>query len=621
MGDKYINRKPFLVFLILLFAFLLPMGCATSDESYRLGIQQASQQDWDNSVKSFQEALEANPNDPKIKLLLTRSRKEASMLHMTRGEMLLQNGRYSDAIKEFQLSAAFDPSNTKTGELIEKTKKSRDASHYRKQGDDLVKVQRYEQAREAYKKALELNPDNMKARDALAKYKKPVEKAAYFPVPDEMKKPISLRFKQTPIMNVFEVLTKITGINFMFDKDIKKSKVTLFVTDVSFDQFFDVLLKSNSLAAKLISEKTILIYPDTPAKVKEYQDLKIRTFYLSHLKSGDAVKLLSKILKSREIIENKKLNAVVVRGSGELIRLASNIIEANDGLQPEVILNIEILEVDQQKERQLGLDFSDSITMGIGETTSGISNDTNLATYGSIYDVQRISSKELILSLPTATLNLLKQDSDTQLLAKPQLRVKNGEKASIHIGERIPLRTNRRIESGTGAITYDYQYQEVGVRFAASPEINIHSEVTLQIDLEISSLGPNIGTSDDPQYSIKTRTAKSVLTLRDGEAVIIGGLITDEERGTVQELPGLGSVPVLGHLFSNHDIQKTKRDILMAVTPIVIRPQGVPSSEFIQFWSGQKDDFSLQVPYESIAVEKHGYLDRPAEIESEELDN
>ncbi len=182
-------------------------------------------------------------------------------------------------------------------------------------------------------------------------------------------------------------------------------------------------------------------------------------------------------------------------------------------------------------------------------------------------------------------------------MASPQIRVKNKEKAKIHIGERIPLRSNRRVDVN-GAITYDYQYQDVGIKLNVEPTINLHDDVSLNLTLEVSAIGENVGTTDDPQYSIRTRTAQSVMSVRAGESVIIGGLISDEERRTIRKVPLLGDVPILGYLFSNYDTSDSQTDILMAITPIMVRPQEIPSPEVAQIWSGKDQDFSLRKPYE-----------------------
>ena len=211
---------------------------------------------------------------------------------------------------------------------------------------------------------------------------------------------------------------------------------------------------------------------------------------------------------------------------------------------------------------------------------------------------RRFPSENILLSLPTATINLLKQDGDTNILAKPQLRVKNGEKARIHIGERVPLRSNRRVDT-TSAITTDYQYQDVGIKLEVEPLINIHDDINLKMILEVSALGANLGTADDPQYSIRTRTAQSVLNVRAGETVIIGGLISDEERRAVRKIPGLGDLPVLGRLFSNNNSNDIKSDVLMTITPIVVRSLEVPDQSLTQIWSGREDEFSTDRPFDT----------------------
>jgi len=196
-------------------------------------------------------------------------------------------------------------------------------------------------------------------------------------------------------------------------------------------------------------------------------------------------------------------------------------------------------------------------------------------------------------------------------LAKPQIRVKNSEKASMLIGERIPLRTNRRVDSATGDITSDYQYQDIGIKLEAEPTINIHDEIALKLNIEVSTLGANVGTAADPQYSIKTRNVRSVLTVRDGEAVLIGGLISDEERQTVRKIPLLGDIPLLGKLFHNYNTGDTQTDILIVITPIVTQSQEIPETNVMQIWSGKEKDFSQRVPYESLYEKK--YLDFPME--------
>ena len=208
----------------------------------------------------------------------------------------------------------------------------------------------------------------------------------------------------------------------------------------------------------------------------------------------------------------------------------------------------------------------------------------------------------------------MKQDGDTRILAKPQIRVKNGKKSSFHIGERVPIRVNRRVDSGTGDVTSDFEYQDVGIKLEAKPIINIDDEISMTLFLEISTLGPNLGTTDDPQFAILTRTARSELTVRDGETIIIGGLISDEERRTIRRIPGLGDIPAAGTLFSNYDIEAEETDILMVINPIVTRRQEIPNTEFTEIWSGQDSNFSVNVPYQSATERRNTYFLVPRNV-------
>ena len=586
-------------------------GCATQENFTKQGRQYASMGNWDMSVQAFQKALEKNPKDKEIEILLFRAKKNASLAHLAKGEALLRANRFDDAITEFQMSIAFDPTNIDMESLIEKATAMKESEYHFKRGENLLKAQKNVQAKEAFKKSLHLNPNNKEALQAIELVKKKERELPKYRLDLKKKDPISLKFKNTPILNVFEVLTRLTSINFIFDKDLQETKVTFFLTDVSFDEFIDIFLRTNKLAGKLVNEKTMIIYPDTPQKAKEYEDLQIRTFYLANMDVKKAVSLLAKILKSQNISANEGLNAIVIRGTKEVIEIASKIIEANDRPASEVMLNVEILEVKRSKERQIGLELDPtSATIGIGESTSGFFNasadDAPVIGSFSLNAVDGISDKNILFSIPSATINLLKRDGDTKTLASPQIRVKNKEKAKIHIGERIPLRSNRRMDAN-GAITYDYQYQDVGIKLNVEPTINLHDDISLKLTLEVSSIGENVGTTDDPQYSIRTRTAQSVMGVRAGESVVIGGLISDEERKTIRKVPLLGDVPILGYLFSNYETDDSQTDILMAITPIMIRGQEIPSPEVAQIWSGKEQDFSLREPYEGY-YEENGEL-------------
>ena len=621
MNTNLSRQKILTIFTCLTIAIIFIGGCAGSTRYLEKGKEHASLKEWDQSVQNYQKALAANPGNTEVKLLLARAKLAASMAHMVKGQEYLKEQLYGEATEEFKISISFHPANRKAGLLMEKARKMKASEHYYKKGDDFLKAQKYFEAREAFKKALELNEAHEKAQKALSHFKKKDERPAKFRVDLKSKAQVSFKFKQTPVFNVFEVLSRLSGVNFIFDKEIIENKVTMFMTDISFDRFIEVLLRTNKLASKLVNEKTMLIYPDTPAKAKEYQDLQIRTFYLDHLQAEKAVRMLSKILKSKDIIANKNNNSIVIRGSKDVVEIASRIITANDRLPAEVLLHVEILEVKRTKQEELGLTVDpSSVTFGLGETSLEMEDNPSFSSTASIYALDNISKKNAILSLPTATLHFLKQDGDTKILARPQVRVKNNEKATIHIGERIPLRMNRRVDTN-GAVTSDFQYQDVGVKLDVVPTISKYGEISMKLSLEISQLGSNLGTTDEPQFSVLTRKAKSVLSVPDGEVVFIGGLIQDNESETIRKVPFLGDLPLIGRLFSNYDTTNSETDVIMTIIPIIIREQESLGTDITRIWSGNERNPSLGEPFESYVEREGAYHDQPDEAYFYEKDD
>ncbi len=592
---------------------LFLLGCVASEQYLDQGRRYIAAGDWDRGVRFYEEALEKYPGDTEIRVMLKGAKWRAAQTHLRQGQAYLKEGMYTEAIAEFQISLALDPTNRKVLRWIEDAKEMRKADFYINRGENYLKTEQHRQAREMFEKALGFDPDNAAALSYLRYFEKEEQDMSRYRLEIQNPGPISLKFKNTPVTNVFEVLSTLTGVNFVFDKDVQETQVTLFMTDVSFERFLEVLLGVSELAAKVVDRQTMIIYPDTPAKAKEYQDLQIRTFYLANMNALKVVEMLSNILKSKDIIANEQLNAVVIRAPADVVEVASRLIEANDRPDAEVLLNVEILEVSRTREQQLGLEVSPaSVTLGLGEGDSSVNPDAVFVPSASVDALASLSTREMLVSVPTASLNFLKQDGDTRTLASPQIRVKNGMKSKILIGERVPLRTNRRIDT-TGVVTFDFQYQEIGVKLDAMPLINLHGEITLNLRLEVSALGPNLGTREDPQFSIRTRTAESILTLFDGESVIIGGLISDEERDSMRKIPFLSDLPVLGRLFSNENTEDRRTDIIMAITPIITRAQEIPDIDIARIWSGSENQISVRTPYEALSAGEDRYLDQPRE--------
>lgn len=560
-------------------------------------------------IACYQEQLDNAPESRRaaIELSIKKEQYMLSMVYLEKGSTLLQKNELKLAMDAFRESATWFPDNRRAFQLLQEAENRHNSFQLTDTAEKMITQKAFPRAKELLEKAVALYPENQRADQLLAQFKKSELHPSEYDLFIESDKPFSLRFKETPLEDLFDILSNLTNVNFLFDKDIRQQNVTMFVKDIKASDFFEMVLKTNNLAAKQVDRRTLLIYPDTPQKQQEYQDLKVKTFYLSYLKAKDALPVISKVLKIKDIIANEETNTITVRDTEKAIEIISKLIRANDIPSPEVVLNVEMLEINSSFQKKLGFSFSDSITFGISDTSSGIdsSADFRIAGFGSIHDLANITDKEVYLSIPTVTLSLLKQDADTRILARPSVRVSHNQKATILIGERIPLRSNRRTESD-GTVTYDYQYQDVGIKLVATPQINRKGEIRMTLNLELSSLGSNVGTLDDPQYAINTRSADTVLSVKDGNTVIIGGLTKKEDRATIKKMPVLGEMPFFSKLFTNNDTGDSGTELLITITPVIISSTPIPDESTSTFWSGNWQRIHNGEPFIKKLEQQHG---------------
>lgn len=599
------QRKSWAFFVVPLFLHLLLIGCAV-DKDLQKGEELVKAGDLDRAVISLQKAHEADPSDPHKKIRYTTIKLKAAQRHLSVGEQYMEKGNYREAIEEFNLSLSFDSTNQNAALLLAKVQNMSTSEEQTEKGLVLLKQGRKEEARKVFSLALSLNPGNERAYFNLSKLtsgkKIPLIEGGNYELSLSSKKPITLSFKNTDMGKVFATLSKLSGINFIFDQSVRPANISIDLVEMPFSQALDLIVSTNNLAKKIINEKTILIFPAEPKKIKQYQDLVIRTFYLSDINVEEAAKLVKSILQSKQIHINKDLNTLVIRDTPDVIKLAEKILYANDIPGAEILFEIEILEVKQGAMKDIGFYLSPQFTISAALGLSGTeifsgnfmssSGDPGYISYSQLRSVDK---NNIYFSLPAAVLNLIKNESGTQILANPKIRVKSREKANIHVGARVPIRTNRRVDTD-GVVTYDFQYTDVGIKLNVEPSFNLPDRITIALQLEVSGIGSNVGTADDPQYEINTRRSETNLQLKDGETVLIGGLIQDDDTGDVTKVPLLGDIPLLGHLFSRNYRSKTKTEILMSITPYVVRGIDIPAESVLKMWSGQEQLYSVKGP-------------------------
>lgn len=392
------------------------------------------------------------------------------------------------------------------------------------------------------------------------------------------KQPINLDFRDASVRMIFEAMARSTGINFILDKDVRPDlKTTVFIRQAKLEDALDLILSTTQLNKKMMNGSTILIYPNTPEKQRDYQDLVVRAFYLTNADAKQTGTMLKTMLKIREPYIDERANMVVIRESPDVVRLAERLVELQDRNDSEVVLEVEVLEVSSTKLTQLGIQYPNSFTLTPLSATG--------ATSLTLSDFKGLNSDRIGVSTPSAVLNLRRELGDTDLLANPKIRAKNHEKAKILIGDKLPVITTT--STSTGFVSESVQYIDVGLKLEVEPSISPDDEVSMKINLEVSSLTNQITTrSGTVAYQIGTRSANTVLKLHDGETQLLAGLIKTQQTSSAARIPGLGDIPLLGRLFSSQTDNGVRNEIVLSITPRVVKPSHRPDTSFMEFWSG-----------------------------------
>ncbi|MDH5730716.1 MAG: general secretion pathway protein GspD [Gammaproteobacteria bacterium] len=400
---------------------------------------------------------------------------------------------------------------------------------------------------------------------------------------------ITLEFKNAKLKSVFEILSKKSNINFVFDKDVKlESQISIFFDKTTIRDAVDLLLLTNTLEKKNLNENSILIYPNTPAKAKEFKELVVKNFYLSNAKAKETADLLRTVLKTKNIYVDERLDMLVIRDTPEAIKIAEKLVKAQDLAESEVMLEMEVMEVSKNRLQELGIQYPERLSTSIigseGQPGSLSLNDALNVNRGLV---------NLSVTDPLLVFNLRKVDTGAELLANPKIRVKNREKAKIHIGERVPVITTT--STANIGVSESVTYLDVGLKLEMDPEISLDREVTIKVGLEVSNILETITRPTGTQtYRLGTRNASTVLRLRDGETQVLAGLIQDDKRKSANKVPLLGDIPVLGRFFSNHGDTDTKNEVVLLITPHIIRNINKPEHSITEYLSGTESSIGVQ---------------------------
>ncbi|MFT3848702.1 MAG: cohesin domain-containing protein [Propionivibrio sp.] len=409
-------------------------------------------------------------------------------------------------------------------------------------------------------------------------------------------KPVNFEFRDANVKMVFEALSRSTGINFILDKDIRPDlRTSIFLKKATIEDALDLILQTSQLQKKILNSNTVLIYANSPEKLKEYQDLIVKTFYLQNADVKQVQNTLKTLLKIKDIVIDEKLNLLMIRDTPEAVRLSEKIVETHDAPEPEVMLDVEVLEVQRSQLYDLGIQWPTEMSL------MPLSSSGDTLT---MEDLSNLNKSRIGVTIGKTKVNIKQDLSDANLLANPRIRVRNREKAKVMVGDKIPIVT--ATSTATGFVSDSVQYMDVGLKVELEPDIRLQGDVAIKVGLEVSSLGNAVTTTSGTlAYQVGTRNAATVLRLRDGETQILAGLLSDEERSSGLGVPGLAKIPLVGRLFGSRQDSQKKTEIVLSITPRLIRNLQRPDAEQSEFWSGSESTLRT----EPISLRSKNYRD------------
>jgi len=547
--------------------FLALTGCLTH-QAYRRAEVAAQQGNWDEAVLHYLKATEDDPSDISYRAALLRAKIKASQAHVQKGQEFEKAGVIERALVEYQQAVQLDPTNQFAEAQLEHAHRA-----YLAQRKDPETI------------------DQMKAKARGALPQPPV-------LNPRSNQPISLEFPQpASIFQIYRALGQAFGINVLFDPNLRDTEIAVDLKDVTAQSALETLMRTAGHFYKVMDEHSIIIAADTPQNRRTYEDLVIQTFFLSNAEVKEVLTTLRSLIDARKIATNEQLNAIILRDTADKVKVAEKIIQANDKAKAEVVVDVELLQINTARMRKLGMSLSDysigqRLDFGGGSSTAGASVRLS--------DLQFINQSNWILNLPSFVYDFLKTNTDAQLLAKPQLRITDGEKASLVIGDRVPIPLttfNTQNAGGAGGVVpiTSFQYQDVGIRIDMEPRVHHNREVTLKIKVEVSNVNGQVpGSGGQSQPIIGTRTIDSTIRLQDGETNFLAGLIRSDESSSDSGIPGLSDIPLLGRLFSRKNTEAQRTDVILTLTPHIIRNAQITEDDLKPIWVGTEQNITFR---------------------------
>jgi general secretion pathway protein D len=543
---------------LLLVVTALGAGCATSS-ALRDGRKAERADDYDRAVVEYTKALKEDPDNFDARQALERAKLRAAELHFARGRRLYATGKFEEALVEMQLAAELNPGN----------------------GDIEAELRR---TRVGLRTKLAIPIDGKTRLESIVERSRDMQPAG-LELPRDVKLPSSaMVFRDAGVRDVLTVIARLANVNLVFDPAFRDASLTIELRDPEFESALTSVTSSTRNFYKVTAPRTITIVPDTPAKRREYEDEVVRTFYLSNAELKDTIDLLRIVVDLRRLAGVPGTNAITIKDTPERLAAAGRIITAIDKARPEVVIDVELLEVDRKKLREFGLQLASPGSPGI----NGVA-DVNQEGL-TLDSLRRLTSADVFLTgVPALYYRLIRSDTSTRALASPQLRTAEGIPAQAKFGERVPVPVTVFSPIATGGVPQQpvtsFNYENIGVNIDITPRVHHNDDVSLAVKVEVSNVSGE-GFGGLPTFG--NRFINTVIRLKDGETNMLAGLIRDDERRVLDGVAGLSDLPVIGRLFGRTKRETQETDIILTLTPHIVRVLDLTEADLRPFRLGRE---------------------------------
>jgi len=544
---------------LALAACLMAAGCATSG-ARRRGQDAELRQDYDRAVAEYTRLLRLKPGDANARLALDRARLRAAGDHFERGRRFAAVGKYEEALVEYQLASEMNP----TSGVIE---------------DSLRSTRNQLRAKVAV------------AREGKTELQTLIDRTRDLPppgldLPANIKLPTSVVFRDASSRDVFLYIARFADLSLAFDPTFREMPVTVDLRNATLEDALNAACASTRTFFRVTAPRTITVVPDTAAKRREYEEEIVRTFYLSNADLKEAMDLLRLVIDLRRIAPTTATNALTIKDSPERIAAAARVLTAIDKAKPEVIIDVELLEVDRTKLLEYGLQIASPGSPGLDGSVSVNSGTAQTLTLQALRNLTQ--SDILAAGLPALYYRLLKTDSNTRTLANPQLRTSEGSPATARFGDKVPVPVTTFAPIATGGTPQQpitsFQYETIGVNIEITPRTHHNDDVSLLLKIGVTSIS---GKGFGDLSTFGNREINTTIRLRDGETNMLAGLIRDDERLTLDGIPGLSDLPVVGRAFGHTQKSTQQTDIVLTLTPHIIRVLDLTETDLRSFRVGR----------------------------------